>query len=78
MSRRKITPDELVEEEISRLLASPDVQLSKKEQALINRRKQYMYKLRSLEKHGKKLRAEGWTEETLEMKYRMEDEDNEH
>jgi hypothetical protein len=78
MSRRKITPDELVEEEISRLLASPDVQLAKKEQALINRRKQYMYKLRSLEKHGKKLRAEGWTEEALEMKYRMEDEDNEH
>lgn len=78
MSRRKITPGELVEEEISRLLASPDVQLAKKEQALINRRKQYMYKLRSLEKHGKKLRAEGWTEEALEMKYRMEDEDNEH
>lgn len=78
MSRRKITPDELVEAEISRLLASPDVQLAKKEQALINRRKQYMYKLRSLEKHGKKLRAEGWTEEALEMKYRMEDEDNEH
>lgn len=78
MSRRKVTPDELVEAEISRLLASPDVQLAKKEQALINRRKQYMYKLRSLEKHGKKLRAEGWTEEALEMKYRMEDEDNEH
>lgn len=78
MSRRKVTPDELVEAEISRLLASSDVQLAKKEQALINRRKQYMYKLRSLEKHGKKLRAEGWTEEALEMKYRMEDEDNEH
>lgn len=78
MSRRKVTPDELVEAEISRLLASPDVQLAKKEQALINRRKQYMYKLRSLEKHGKKLRAEGWTEEALEMKYRMEGEDNEH
>lgn len=78
MSRHKVTPDELVEAEISRLLASPDVQLAKKEQALINRRKQYMYKLRSLEKHGKKLRAEGWTEEALEMKYRMEDEDNEH
>lgn len=59
MSRRKVTSDELVEVEISRLLASPDVQLAKKELALINRRKQYMYKLRSLEKHGKKLRADG-------------------
>ncbi len=73
MSRRKVTPDELVEAEIARLLASPDVQLAKKELALINRRKQYMYKLRSLEKHGKKLRAEGWTEEALELKYRTED-----
>ena len=73
MSRRKVTSDELVEVEISRLLASPDVQLAKKELALINRRKQYMYKLRSLEKHGKKLRADGWTEDALELKYRTED-----
>ena len=73
MSRRKVTSDELVEVEISRLLASPDVQLAKKELALINRRKQYMYKLRSLERHGKKLRADGWTEDALELKYRTED-----
>lgn len=73
MSRRKVTSDELVEAEISRLLASPDVQLAKKELALINRRKQYMYKLRSLERHGKKLRAEGWTEDAMELKYRTED-----
>lgn len=73
MSRPKVTPDDLVEAEISRLLASPDVQLAKKELALINRRKQYMYKLRSLEKHGKKLRAEGWTEDALELKYGTED-----
>lgn len=73
MSRRKVNTDELVEAEISRLLASPDVQLAKKELALINRRKQYMYKLRSLEKRGKRLQAEGWTEEALELKYRTED-----
>ena len=73
MSRPKITPDELVEAEISRLLESPDVQLAKKELALINRRKQYMYKLRSLEKRGTRLRADGWTEEALELKYRTED-----
>ena len=73
MSRKKIVPDELVETEISRLLVSPDVQLAKKEQAIINRRKQWMYRLRSLEKRGKRLRAEGWTEESLELKYRTED-----
>lgn len=73
MGRKKITPDEMVETEISRLLVSPDVKLAKKEQALINRRKQYMYRLRSLEKRGKRLRAEGWTEEALELKYRVED-----
>lgn len=73
MSRRKVNTDELVEAEISRLLASPDVQLAKKELALINRRKQYMYKLRSLEKRGKRLRADGWTEEALKLKYRTED-----
>lgn len=73
MSRRKVTTGEMVEAEIARLQASPDVKLAKKELALINRRKQYMYKLRSLEKHGKKLRAEGWTAEALELKYRTED-----
>lgn len=73
MSRPKITPDELVEAEISRLLESPDVQLAKKELALINRRKQYMYKLRSLGNRGKRLRADGWTEEAPELKYRTED-----
>lgn len=73
MSRPKITPDELVEAEISRLLESPDMQLAKKELALINRRKQYMYKLRSLENRGKRLRADGWTEEAPELKYRTED-----
>ena len=78
MSRRKATPDELVEAEIARLQASPDVKLAKKEQNLIYRRRQYMCTLRNMEKRGKQLRAEGWTEEALEMKYRMEDEDNEH
>ena len=73
MSRRKVTPDELVEAEIARLQASPDVQLAKKGQTLINRRKQYMYKLRSLEKRGKQLRAEGWTMETLPLKFETEE-----
>lgn len=73
MSRRKVTPDELVEAEIARLQASPDVKLAKKEQNLIYRRKQYMWNLQNLEKRGKQLRAEGWTAESLELKYKSEE-----
>lgn len=73
MSRRKVTPDELVEAEIARLQASPDVKLAKKEQNLIYRRKQYMWNLQNLEKRGKQLRAEGWTVESLELKYKSEE-----
>lgn len=73
MSRRKVTPDDLVEAEISRLQASPDVKLAKKEQNLIYRRKQYLCALRNLEKRGKQLWAEGWTAETLELKYKTEE-----
>lgn len=73
MSRRKVTPYELVEAEIARLQASPDVKLAKKEQNLIYRRKQYMWNLQNLEKRGKQLRAEGWTVESLELKYKSEE-----
>lgn len=73
MSRRKVTPDELVEAEIARLQASPDVKLAKKEQNLIYRRKQYMWNLQNLEKRGKQLRSEGWTVESLELKYKAEE-----
>lgn len=73
MSRRKVTPDDLVEAEITRLQASPDVKLAKKEQNLIYRRKQYLCALRNLEKRGKQLRAEGWTVESLELKYKSEE-----
>lgn len=73
MSRRKATPDELVESEIARLQASPDVKLAKKEQNLIYRRRQYMCTLRNMEKRGKQLRAEGWTMETLPLKFETEE-----
>lgn len=73
MSRRKVTPDELVEAEIARLQSSPDVKLAKKEQNLIYRRKQYMWNLQNLEKRGKQLRAEGRTVESLELKYKAEE-----
>lgn len=58
--------DEMVEEEIERLLNSPHVKLAKKEEQIRYARRQYMYQLRSYEKKGKQLEAEGITFETLE------------
>lgn len=58
--------DEMVEEEIKRLQNSPLVKLARKEEAIRNRRRQYMYQLRSYEKKGKALAAEGITIEQLE------------
>lgn len=73
MSRRKVTTDEMVEAEIARLQASPDVKLAKKEQNLIYRRIQYMWSLQNLEKRGKQLREDGWTMETLPLKFDREE-----
>lgn len=58
--------DEMVEEEIKRLQNSPLVKLARKEEAIRNRRRQYMYQLRSYEKKGKALADEGITIEQLE------------
>ena len=58
--------DEAVEEEIARLQASPLVKLARKEEAVRNRRRQYMYQLRMYEKKGKALAADGVTLETLD------------
>lgn len=58
--------DEMVDEEIERLLNSPHVKLAKKEEAIRNARRQYMYQLRSYEKKGKQLEADGITIELLE------------
>ena len=58
--------DEMVEDEIERLLNSPHVKLAKKEEQIRYARRQYMYQLRSYEKKGKQLEAEGITMETLE------------
>ena len=62
---REIMTDEQVDEEIARLTASPFVKLAKKEEAIRYRRRQYMYSLRSYEKKGKQLAAEGVTLESL-------------
>lgn len=60
--------DEQVEMEISRLLQSDAVLLAKKEISIKNRRRQYMYQLRSMEKRGKQLKADGITLENIEAK----------
>ena len=58
--------DEDVEKEIQELTNSPFVKLARKEQNLKNRRRQRLYTLRTLEKRGKHLDAEGITLETIE------------
>lgn len=58
--------DEQVEAEIARLLESPYVKLSKKEEALRYRRRQYLYKLRGYERRGRELAQSGITMELLE------------
>lgn len=59
--------DEQVEQEIAKLLKSPDVKLAKKEMRLRYRRRQYLYGLRNLEKKGKELAKAGITMEILEQ-----------
>lgn len=65
--------DEQVEEEIDRLQRSKAVKLAKKEQNLKNRRRQYMYSLRTLERRGIDLIAHGITAEKLEEMYKCEE-----
>ncbi|MST70670.1 hypothetical protein [Mogibacterium kristiansenii] len=64
--KREFLTDEQVEEEISRLLNSDDVKLAKQETRIKNRRRQYMYNLRVLEKRGKELAELGATEANIE------------
>ena len=63
---REFMTDEMVEEEILRLQNSPLVKLARREEAIRNRRRQYMYQLRMYEKKGKQLEAQGVTLEELE------------
>ena len=62
--------DEMVEEEILRLQASPHVKLARREEAIRNRRRQYMYQLRMYEKKGKALLEAGITREVLDALYK--------
>lgn len=65
MPKPTMTDDE-VEAEIARLLDSPYVKLSKREEAIRYRRRQYLYKLRGHEKRGRELAKSGVTMELLE------------
>ncbi len=65
MARESIT-DEEVEVEIDRLLNSDHVKLAKREMNIRYRRRQYLYKLRGLEKKGKELEEAGITFEILD------------
>ena len=63
---KEFMSDEMVEEEILRLQSSHYVRLARREEAIRNRRRQYMYQLRMYEKKGKQLEAQGVTLEELE------------
>ena len=58
--------DAQVEEEIKRLWDTDAVKLAKKEQQIKYRRRQQLYSLRVMEKHGKELMARGITFENIE------------
>ena len=62
---REFLTDEQVEEEIERLRESPLVKLARRERRLQYKRRQYLYQLRELEKHGQKLKNAGITLELL-------------
>ncbi len=66
MAKRDYLTDEEVEQEIERLLESPDVKLAKKDEYVKNRRRQYLYSLRSYEKKGKELAKAGITMRLLD------------
>jgi hypothetical protein len=58
--------DEQVEREIEKLRNSDFVKLAKREEYVRNRRRQYLYCLRSYEKKGKELAKSGITMDVLD------------
>lgn len=59
--------DEQVEREIARLTNSEAVKLARREQRIKYRRRQQLYTLRTLEKRGRQLMAQGVTMEALDI-----------
>jgi hypothetical protein len=66
--RNEILTDGQVEIEIERLLNCEEVRLAKKETRIKQRRRQYMWSLRSMEKRGKELKKMGVTLDNMEHK----------
>lgn len=77
MQREKISSlsDDQVEAEIAELMASPTVKLAQREQFYKNRRRKYLSNLRSYERRGEELQAQGITLDTLREMY-FTDDDN--
>ena len=66
MASKLFLTDEQVEKEIERLQESDLVKLAKREEYVRNRRRQYLYSLRSYEKKGKELAKSGITMDVLD------------
>lgn len=66
MAKRDYLTDEQVEKEIERLIESDLVKLARKEEYVRNRRRQYLYTLRTYERKGKELKKAGLTVEILD------------
>lgn len=66
MANKLNLTDEQVEREIDRLQNSELVRLAKREEYVRNRRRQYLYSLRSYEKKGKELKKSGITMDVLD------------
>lgn len=64
MSKSKLT-DEQVEKEIERLKQTREVKLAQLENKIKYKRRQALYQLRWLEKHGRELLESGIDEEVL-------------
>lgn len=62
---KTILNDDQVEVEISRLLSSELVRLANQEMRIRQRRRQYMYSLRTMERRGRELSEEGYTLENI-------------
>ena len=66
MAKKDYLTDEEVEKEIERLQESELVKLAKKEEYARNRRRQYLYCLRTYERKGKELKKAGLTIDILD------------
>ena len=66
MAKKDYLTDEEVEKEIERLQESELVKLAKKEEYVRNRRRQYLYCLRTYERKGKELKKAGLTIDILD------------